>query len=813
MESDQQPAFIYTSADIVTLGFSSDTADEDELLIAKDREREDEDTEGSALLKTARASHSRIGRQCPLVMGIGLENKGCFGSGSSDENVAHEGLLRYESREGKWKERWFLLDASDCALIKCATSSRQRSRSYGSILGHDMVIAGVQPLPRIPVKPDTSPQNGMVVITKRGRKLSFLTKSADEEAAWVTAISKLSHGFTRAISKRLADRELLGDKYALVRELGRGAAGVVSLYTYQGKPYAIKKIAPPKGKSPPNRLAKSPGPERKPAASDPGSPPAIPEEVRREIAILKKASSLPYVIALHDVILDPEQGSYYLVMEYMGGGAIAEWDGDRKCYVQCKQTKSFNLASEKTVRVYMTNLVLGIQALHANRLCHRDIKPENIMANEQHTMCKIGDLGVARYFREHDGVLEDETNVEFIELSETEPSSVPLDAASPCKPAMIKSTKGTYQFLPPEALSGDEYCGFKADIWSIGVTMYALLFGYLPYFSTDVMKLFEKIEKDPLVFPASCVDEDLKDLLRSILEKDPEKRITLDGILAHKWLHRNVNSKALTAQVRTLKRAPVISIAESEVNGAVSVLQDRFDALRRVVRRSRFDESMLASAATAADGITLDDEEVYEPHPVATDEFVIPDWIMGDTQLMAAQLHYEWCRSKHVAGWQFNEQRDDSQQLHPYLVPMRDLPEEAQATNVRCVLETLKCVIALGCQIHRASSPRRSSLCCVPFNTEQITLSWDMFMLVDLLAENAHEVWSAEYIKNGWTFGEHFDAAAKTHPSLRPYMLLDEGDKTLSREGVTSVLKTSLCLGYVISCARKPGSPRGSSPH
>lgn len=740
-------------------------------------------------------------------MGIGLENRGCFGSDSSDGNVAHEGLLRYESREGRWKERWFVLDASDCALIKCATSSRQRSRSYGSILGHDMIVTGVQPLPKTQIKSETSTQNGMVVITKRGRKLSFLTKSADEEAVWVTAISKLSHGFTRAISERLADRELLADKYALVRELGRGAAGVVSLYTYQGRPYAIKKIAPPKAKNPPNRFAKPPGSERKTTSDSVASP--IPEEVRREIAILKKASSLPYVIALHDVILDPEQGSYYLVMEYMGGGAIAEWDGDRKCYVQSKQAKSFNLASETTVRGYVTNLVLGIQALHANRLCHRDIKPENIMANEERTMCKIGDLGVARYFREHDGVLEDETDIESIELSEPETSSGHANTALPSKPALIKSTKGTYQFLPPEALSGDEYCGFKADIWSIGVTMYALLFGYLPYFSTDVLKLFEKIENDPLVFPASCVDDDVKDLLRLILEKDPEKRISLDGILAHKWLHRNVNSKALTAQVRTLKRAPAISVAESEVNGAVSVLQDRFDALRRVVRRSRFDQSMLASAASA-DSIALDTKE-YMPQPIATNDFVIPDWIMGDTHLMAAQLHYEWCRSKHVAGWKFNEQRDDSRLLHPYLLPMRDLPEDAQATNVHCVLETLKCVIALGCQIHRASSPRRGSLCCVPFSTEQNTLSWDMLMLVDLLAENAHEVWAVDYMKNGWTFGEQFDAAVKTHPSLRPYMLLDESEKALSREGVTSVLKTSICLGYAISCSRKPAaSPRGS---
>ncbi|KAF1791006.1 Calcium/calmodulin-dependent/calcium-dependent protein kinase [Phytophthora cactorum] len=65
---------------------------------------------------------------------------------------------------------------------------------------------------------------------------------------------------------------------------------------------------------------------------------------------------------------------------------------------------------------------------------------------------------------------------------------------------MINSTKGTYQFLPPESLNGDAYCAFKADIWAIGVTMYALLFGSLPYYSNDVSELFDKIENDPLEF-------------------------------------------------------------------------------------------------------------------------------------------------------------------------------------------------------------------------------------------------------------------------------------------------------------------------
>eukprot|EP00644_Phytophthora_capsici_P004595 jgi/Phyca11/111218/e_gw1.19.727.1 len=323
-----------------------------------------------------------------------------------------------------------------------------------------------------------------------------------EQNSWLTAINKTTSGFTCGVADRLADRELLTGKYSLVRELGRGASGIVSLYTAQGKPFAIKKFVPQKSKGVPNRRAVPVATGTRPSAQVAHSN-EIPDDVRREVALLKKASNLPNVIRLHDVILDTENKDYYLVMEYMGGGAIAEWDSSRKCYVSSRAKSAASgsacLLEESTVRTYVTNLVLAIQALHLNNLAHRDIKPENLMANEEHTLCKLGDLGVALYFKEENG--------------------------------MIKSTKGTYQFLPPESLNGDAYCAFKADIWAIGVTMYALLFGSLPFYSNDVSELFDKIENDPLEFPPSCEDNDAKDLLKGILEKDPEKRITLEDIL------------------------------------------------------------------------------------------------------------------------------------------------------------------------------------------------------------------------------------------------------------------------------------------
>lgn len=750
-------------------------------------------------------------------MGVKPADPSCFPS-EPPLVPAHEGLLEYDSKRSGRKERWFALDAASGAIVKCDARTHQRSRNFTSTFGRSgFVVAAAQSLSGPPASVPTSqqeqpaaPRFGVCVTSKSGETARFYTKTAEEEAAWLAAIDKLLGGLAHGVSERLARRELLAGKYSLVRELGRGASGVVSLYTWQGKPFAVKKFLPKKSSRVPNRRAIPAATGRRPSIATDGpspSPSVVPEDVRREIALLKKASSLPYVVALHDVILDCEHNDYYLVMEYMGGGAIAEWDGERRCYVSSKKSKGLSLHSEDKARTYLTNLVVGIQALHANRLCHRDIKPENLIANEDQTLCKIADLGVAHYFKEVDGALVDEQDADSIELSSVDvnPSHSTDDESAGDKPrALLKTTKGTYQFLPPEALSGDAFDGFKADVWAIGVTMYALLFGFLPFFSTDVVQLFDKIERDDVCFPAHCRDDEAKDLLRRILEKDPEKRISLDAILQHAWMNRAGNAKAVKENIRALQRSPALRIEDSDVGSAVSVLQARFEQAGDAVRRNRFSVFQAGSDEDGNAFVTSDLEVEYRPQPIDMAAAEIPSAVAPFIDAMAAQLHFEWCQSKLLSGWRHGSVRSDEERLHPCLVPMRDLDDAARLRNLRSVEETIKGAITLGCRITPASvraivSP--SAKASAPFPTDQISLPWDLMLLVDLLAENAHEVWAAEYAAQGWRFGRAFDQQDKTHPSMRPYMALDEPEKELTRAGVASVMKACVHLGFRVSCA------------
>ncbi|KAG2788104.1 hypothetical protein PC129_g1683 [Phytophthora cactorum] len=743
-------------------------------------------------------------------MGVQDREVGCFGLPGSSSHVTHQGLLQYQSKDGVWKERWFILDGVKSALVKCCITNHLPAESYGSVLGGDVLLADAKPLSELHTSDsgaEDPPAVGFEVTTQGGAKIIFRTKSLKEQNSWLTAINKVASGLASGVADRLADRELLAGKYSLVRELGRGASGIVSLYTWQGRPYAIKKFVPQKSKGVPNRRAVPVATGTRPStqASQPNS---IPDDVRREVALLKKASNLPYVIRLHDVILDTENRDYYLVMEYMGGGAIAEWDGSRKCYVSSRAKSAASgsacLLDESTVRAYVTNLVLAIQGLHLNNLAHRDIKPENLMANEEHTLCKLGDLGVAHYFKEENGELHDEEDVDAIELWDINQGPVPSPATASSTGGsknhlrgMIKSTKGTYQFLPPESLNGDAYCAFKADIWAIGVTMYALLFGSLPYYSNDVSELFDKIENDPLEFPVSCEDNDAKDLLKGILEKDPEKRITLEGILQHRWTHRNIDSKSLRKQVNALKQARILSIEDHELGGAVSVHQSRFLKMAAAIRHDTLND-----LATDGDIPSPQDNGEYKPNPIDTKEMDLPQWFAPHRELVAAQMHYDWCRGKSLAGWKYGDVRDDAHLVHPLMLPMRALDDTARARNFASADEIIKCVVALGVHVTYRRPPKLKTR-SAPFPVDHVQLSWDVMILIDLLAENSHEVWATEYAAKGWRLGAKFDEDAKTHPSLKSYMLLDELDKTLTRESVTSVLKSCIHLGCKFLVSRK----------
>lgn len=192
------------------------------------------------------------------------------------------------------------------------------------------------------------------------------------------------------------------------------------------------------------------------------------------------------LVSLIEVLDDPNEDSLYMVLEMCKKGVVMKVGMEQKA----------DPYDEESCRCWFRDLILGIEYLHAQGVVHRDIKPDNLLLTEDDVL-KIVDFGVSEMF---------------------EKTSEMLTAKSAGSPA----------FLPPElcvAKHGD-ISGKAADIWSMGITLYCLRFGQIPFEKSGVLQLYESIKNDEVDLSME-VEGDFKDLMRSLLEKDPSKRIKM----------------------------------------------------------------------------------------------------------------------------------------------------------------------------------------------------------------------------------------------------------------------------------------------
>ncbi|XP_023235776.1 calcium/calmodulin-dependent protein kinase kinase 1-like [Centruroides sculpturatus] len=274
------------------------------------------------------------------------------------------------------------------------------------------------------------------------------------------------------------------NQYRLKGEIGLGSYGIVKLAYNEDDDshYAMKILSKKKlmkragmfGRVPPPRDGK-----RK-SITNPI------DQVYREIAILKKLNH-PNVVNLIEVLNDPDEDNLYMVFELLEKGPVVEIPTD-------------NPLQEMQAWQYFRDVVLGIEYLHCQKIVHRDIKPSNLLLNDNGRV-QISDFGVCNQFEGVDALLSD--------------------------------TAGTPAFVAPEALKEnlDTYSGKALDVWQMGVTLYSFVYGQVPFHDDNILNLYNKIKNDPLKFPDKpAVSDNLKDLLKRMLEKEPEKRIKLSEI-------------------------------------------------------------------------------------------------------------------------------------------------------------------------------------------------------------------------------------------------------------------------------------------
>ena len=194
----------------------------------------------------------------------------------------------------------------------------------------------------------------------------------------------------------------------------------------------------------------------------------------------------------------PPSTQIFIVLELITGGELFD------------KIVSEGRFNDDAAKFYLDQLVDGVRYCHDQGVCHRDLKPENLLLDENGDL-KISDFGLSALY-----------------------TGDPEDAAAVAKGALLHTTCGTPNYVAPEVLADKGYDGQAADVWSIGVILYVLLAGFLPFDEPTMSALFRKIQKAEYSYPSWFSDE-ARALLDRILVPDPNKRITLDEILTDAW--------------------------------------------------------------------------------------------------------------------------------------------------------------------------------------------------------------------------------------------------------------------------------------
>ncbi|XP_044515975.1 ryanodine receptor 3 [Gracilinanus agilis] len=201
----------------------------------------------------------------------------------------------------------------------------------------------------------------------------------------------------------------------------------------------------------------------------------------------------------------------------------------------------------------------------------------------------------------------------------------------------------------------------------------------------------------------------------------------------------------------------------------------------------------------------------FIPCPIDTSQIVLPPHLEKIRDRLAENIHELWGMNKIELGWTFGKIRDDNKRQHPCLVEFSKLPETEKNYNLQMSTETLKTLLALGCHIVHINLAAEEDLKKVklpknymmsngykpsPLDLSDVKLLPPQEILVDKLAENAHNVWAKDRIKQGWTYGIQQDLKNKRNPRLVPYALLDERTKKSNRDSLREAVRTFIGYGY-----------------
>uniref|UniRef100_A0A914NRF6 Protein kinase domain-containing protein n=1 Tax=Meloidogyne incognita TaxID=6306 RepID=A0A914NRF6_MELIC len=204
----------------------------------------------------------------------------------------------------------------------------------------------------------------------------------------------------------------------------------------------------------------------------------------------------PNIVKLYQVI--ENETTLYLVMEYASGGELFDY------------LVAHGRMKEKEARAKFRQIVSAVQYLHSKNVIHRDLKAENLLLDSAMNI-KIADFGFSNTF-------------------------------SPGN--KLDTFCGSPPYAAPELFQGKKYDGPEVDVWSLGVILYTLVSGSLPFDGQNLKELRERVLRGKYRVPF-YLSTDCENLVKKFLVLNPARRGTLETIMRDKWMNMGYEEEEL----------------------------------------------------------------------------------------------------------------------------------------------------------------------------------------------------------------------------------------------------------------------------
>ncbi|KAJ3308698.1 hypothetical protein HDV04_000954, partial [Boothiomyces sp. JEL0838] len=369
----------------------------------------------------------------------------------------------------------------------------------------------------------------------------------------------------------------------------------------------------------------------------------------------------PNIVKIFQMI-DSEE-DVYLVMEYARGGELLD-------YVISKR-----VLQENEARKLFRQLVSAVDYIHQSKVVHRDLKLENILLSGNGDIL-LTDFGLGRIFNEGQ---------------------------------KLKTFCGTATYAAPEMVCGKLYDGVKTDIWAMGVVLYVMVTGFLPFQGDNIIELFTNIKDFNCTIP-SYLSADLQDLLSNILEPDASKRIDMLSMRYHPWMNDDYNGPPIQYKLKELANFDIKSVITSLSNDGNYTIYNinNFDNDSFEREMSCF-ESQQRKASSSLTSISLRRRKSISSKP-AQSEPIRTLITTGDTSVASSKttLKNADTRESSMAIAEENSLENDN------LAPLTNkFAHKDIKPKVRCISETPNVVLELNQTADMIARGRSSSIAVV----------------------------------------------------------------------------------------------------